>query len=87
MNLLRNGKTIHAILAMIFKNIKIKDLKKKGTFNIVSMLKDREMKAWRYYESENKETYFDDFDERDVIEFIPGSEDILMEYLRRLIIQ
>jgi hypothetical protein len=75
------------ILRNIFNNIKIKDLKQTTTFNIVSMLQDSEKRTWKYYESKNKESYFDNFDDRDVNEMIEGNEGILMEYLRRLIIR
>lgn len=64
----------------------MKELRVNGQFNIVGMIIDRERRSWRYYSSENKETYFDDFDERYVVDFVDGSEDILMEYIRKLII-
>lgn len=71
-------------LYYIFSNIKLRELKKVKSFNVLDMIKDREYKlnAFKY-------TGFteDQFEEMNVVNVIDGNESLFLEYLRKLLIE
>jgi len=71
------------IFGYIFSNIKLKELNELRGFNIIPMIKDRTAINDPFYFYKNIEN----FEDVTVIEVVKNNEDLLLEYLRKLLIK
>jgi hypothetical protein len=71
------------IFSYIFKGIKIKELNKVRNFNVVPMIQSRTAinNPFYYYR------HIEKFEDCDVLEVVRGNEDLLLEYIRKVLIK